>query len=131
MTRNAVILARAMTIALRTWGFYPPDHPAVGLAVDKLLAAMAEATGTGLLQLAVTPRALLIDGAPLDSPDLSVSECAALLHDRDILQLTLVAAPPEPAVRALLAVLALDRAERRARGGPGGHLGGRRRHLHR
>ena len=118
VTRNAVNLARAMTIALRSWGFYPPDHPAVGLAVDRLLAAMAEAAGTGLLQLAVTPKALLIDGAPLDSPDLSVSECAALLHDRDILQLTLVAAPPEPAVRALLTVLALDRAERRARGGP-------------
>ena len=44
VTRNAENLARAITIGLRSWGFYPPEHPAVGLAVDKLVAVAAEAT---------------------------------------------------------------------------------------
>ena len=117
-TKQAVNLARALTIGLRTWGFYPPEHPAVALAVDRMVAACTEATAGGLLQLAVTPHALLIDGLPLDAPDLSVVECAELLHDRDVLQFTVVAPPPDPVVRSLLNVLSLDRDTRRARGGP-------------
>ena len=30
-TRMAVALARAMTIGLRSWGFYPPEHPAIAI----------------------------------------------------------------------------------------------------
>ncbi len=47
ISRNAENLARAITIGLRTWGFYPPEHPAVGLAVDKLVAVATEATNGG------------------------------------------------------------------------------------
>lgn len=118
IARSTVNLARAITVALRSWSFYPPEHPAVGLAVEKLVAAAAEATVGGSLQLAVTPQALLVDGIVLDAPDLSVSSCAALLHDRDILQVTLVAAPDDGVIRALLAVLSLDRETRREQGGP-------------
>ncbi|HJU41250.1 MAG TPA: HEAT repeat domain-containing protein [Vicinamibacterales bacterium] len=117
-TKQAVSLARALTIALRSWAFYPPEHPAVALAVDRMIAACTEAANGGLLQLAVTPHALLIDGLPLETTDLSVIECAELLHDRDILQLTLVSPPPDSVVRSLLNVLSLDRETRRARGGP-------------
>jgi hypothetical protein len=118
VTRTAVNLARAITIALRSWGLYPPEHPAVGLAVDRFVIATTEATSTGLLQLSVTPHALMIDGLILESTDLSVAECATLLHDRDILHLTLVSAPSERSIRSLLTVLSLDRETRRARGGP-------------
>ena len=118
LTKNAVGLARAMTIALRSWGFYPPEHPAVGLAVDRLIAATADAASGGLMQVAVTPHSLLIDGLPLDTTDLGVIECAELLHDRDILQLTVVSPATEATVRSLLTVLSLDRETRRARGGP-------------
>jgi HEAT repeat protein len=119
VTRHAVSLARAMTIALRSWGFYPPEHPAVALAVDRLTAATTEAaSGRGPLQLAVTPHALLVDGLPLDSSDLAVVECAELLHDRDILQVTVVSGATDSTVRSLLTVLSLDRETRRARGGP-------------
>jgi hypothetical protein len=117
-TRAATAVARAMTLALRTWGFYPPEHPAVGLAVERLITATTEAAAGGLLQLAVTPHALLIEGQPLDTTDLAVTECAELLHDRDILQITLISAPDEGVIRALLTVLAMDREDRRARGGP-------------
>lgn len=107
-----------MTVGLRSWGFYPPEHPAVAMAVERLIAACSDASTGGMMQVAVTPRALLIDGMPLESSDMAVVECAELLHDRDILQLTLAAPPPEPVVRSLLNVLTLDRETRRARGGP-------------
>jgi HEAT repeat protein len=116
--KHAVNLARALTLALRSWGFYPPEHPAVGLAVDRMVTACTDATSAGLMQLAVMPHALLIDGLTLETTDLSVVECAELLHDRDILQFSVVGPPPEPVVRSLLTVLSLDRETRRARGGP-------------
>jgi HEAT repeat protein len=118
ITKSAVNLARAITIGLRSWNFYPPEHPAVGLAVDKLVGAAGEAATGGLLQLAVTPHAILVDGMAIDARDLSVTECAALLHDRDILQISFVAPPEEAVIRALLGVLSLDRDTRRAKGGP-------------
>ena len=117
-TRSAVNLARAITIALRGWGFYPPEHPAVVAAVERLTAAAADAAAGGLMQLAVTPHQLLLDGIALDSTDLAVVECAELLHDRDILQRTVMLAPSDEVIRSLLAVLSLDRDTRRARGGP-------------
>lgn len=118
LTKHAVGLARALTIALRSWGFYPPEHPAVALAVDRLVASTTDAAAGGPLQLAVAPHALLVDGLPLDSNDLAVVECAELLHDRDILQLTVISGATEATVRSLLTVLSLDRETRRARGGP-------------
>jgi len=118
VAKHAVAFTRAMTVALRSWGFYPPEHPAVALAVERLVAAAADAASGGLMQIAVTPHELLIDSVLLESGDVSVAECAALLHDRDILQITVVAPPAEEVIRALLAVLTLDRATRRERGGP-------------
>jgi len=117
-TRMAIGLARAMTIGLRSWGFYPPEHPAIAVAVERVIAAATEASAGGMMQLAVTPHALLLDGLPLESSDQAAVECAELLHDRDILQITFVAAPSDAVVRSLLAVLTLDRETRRARGGP-------------
>jgi hypothetical protein len=118
VTRLAVAFARAMTVGLRSWGFYPPEHPAVAMAVERLIATATEACVGGMMQLAVTPRALLLDGLPLDSTDLAAIECAELLHDRDILQLTLAAPPNDAIIRAFLTVMSLDRETRRARGGP-------------
>ena len=118
VTRSAVNLARATTLALRSWGFYPPEHPAVIAAVERFVAAGAEAAAGGLMQLAVTPHQLLLDGIPLESSELAVTECAELLHDRDILQVSVMMAPSEAVVRSLLSVLSLDRITRRSRGGP-------------
>ena len=116
--RLAVGLARALTVGMRSWSFYPPEHPAVAMAVERVIAAATEASAGGMMQLAVTPHALLLDGLPLDTTDLAAVECAELLHDRDILQMTFVAPPGDATVRALLTVLTLDRVTRRARGGP-------------
>ena len=116
--RLAIGVARAITVGMRSWSFYPPEHPAVAMAVDRLIAAASEASAGGMLQLAVTPHALLLDGLPLETGDLAAVECAELLHDRDILQISFIAPPTDAVIRALLAVLTLDRATRRARGGP-------------
>ena len=118
VTRRAGAFARAMTVGVRSWSFYPPDHPAVVMAVERLIATAADACAGGVMQLAVTPHALLIDGLPLEASDLGPVECAELLHDRDILQLSIVAPPSDTVVRSLLAVLSLDRITRRAGGGP-------------
>ncbi|MBY0497831.1 MAG: HEAT repeat domain-containing protein [Cyanobacteria bacterium] len=117
-TRTATAFARAMTLAMRTWGFYPPEHPAVALAVERLGATTADAAAAGLLQIAVTPHALLVEGQPIETTDLAVAECAELLHDRDLLQITIVSAPPDATLRSLLNVLSLDRVTRREQGGP-------------
>ena len=116
--RLAIGIARALTLGMRSWSFYPPEHPAVAMAVERFIAAATEATNAGMMQLAVTPHALLLDGLALDTTDLGTVECAELLHDRDVLQITFIAPPLDPVVRALLTVLTLDRATRRARGGP-------------
>ena len=77
------------------------------MAVERLVAASRDACSGGMLQVAVTPRALLLDGLPLESSDQAVIECAELLHDRDILQITVTTAPNDATIRALLAVLSL------------------------
>jgi hypothetical protein len=118
VTRNAMAAARALTIGLRAWNLYPPEHPALGLAVERLMAVTFESTQQGPLMLAVTPVSLLVDGEPLEGPDGSVGECARLLHELDIVQLSFVAPAPEDAIRSLLSTLTLERTERRKRGGP-------------
>lgn len=116
-TRHALAVARALTIGLRAWKFYPEEHPALHLAMDRLTSITADVTAEGPLMLAVTPETLMVDGAPLVA-DSIVSECARLLHDVDLIQVSFAAAAPRTAVRSLLATLNMDRKERRARGGP-------------
>lgn len=116
-TKHALAVARALTIGLRAWKFYPEEHPALAMAMDRLASITADITAQGPLMLAVTPQTLIVEGAPLDADNI-VSECARLLHDVDLLQVAFVAAAPRDAVRTLLATLNLDRAARRTRGGP-------------
>jgi HEAT repeat protein len=116
-TKHALAVARALTIGLRAWKFYPEEHPALDMAMDRLSHVTAEVTAQGPLMLAVTPETLMVEGVPLTA-DSIVSECARLLHDVDLIQVTFAEAAPHDAVRALLATLNLDRKERRTRGGP-------------
>ncbi len=117
-TTNALATTRSLTIGVRAWKLYPPEHPALGLAIDRLVSRTTAVTIAGPLMLAETPQSLIVDGAPLDAPDAVAAECPRLLHDLDILQLSLVAPASDAAIRALLATLTIGRMERRARGGP-------------
>jgi hypothetical protein len=118
VTRRANDTARALTIGLRSWRLYPPDHPALTAAVERLVRVIADSTRDGPLMLLVTPKTLLVDGAELDTSDPVVAECARVLHDLDILQLSFVSPAPDPVIRRLLGSLSTERTERRKRGGP-------------
>ncbi|HVC19108.1 MAG TPA: HEAT repeat domain-containing protein [Vicinamibacterales bacterium] len=118
LARGVSSFARALIAAARTWTLYPPEHPAVGAAVDRLAEAIAQVTAGAIFSIAATPDALLVEGAAPAGRELHVADAAALLHDRDILHLTFAGHVPLPALRSLLALLALDAAARRARGGP-------------
>ena len=54
--KHALAIARALTIGLRAWKFYPPEHPALGLAIDRLVSATTEATIAGAGHARASPR---------------------------------------------------------------------------
>src|SRR5262245_51905414 len=113
LTRGLLQLARALLAATRNWTLYPPEHPAVGQSVARLAEAVQAATSVSVLTIAVTPETLLIEGVPADRHQSAFADAAALLHDRDILQLTIGGDVPPSALHALLRMLALDAGERR------------------
>lgn len=117
LSRGVLALSRALVAAIRAWTLYPPEHPAVGAAVQRFAHAIGEATSGAVFSVGVTPDALLIEGVPVP-PSPPVSEAAQLLHDRDILQITFAGAVTPEAIHRLLALFAADAASVRARGGP-------------
>jgi HEAT repeat protein len=118
VTRKASDAARALTVGLRAWSLYPSDHPALAMAVDRLVRVTADVTRDGPLMLLVTPQSLLIDGTALDHTDPIVAECARTLYELDILQLSFISPSSDPVIRKLLGSLTIERTERRTRGGP-------------
>ena len=127
LARGLLQLARALLVAVRNWTLYPPEHPTVGASVSRLADAIRQSSLGAIFSLGVTPDTLLVEGAPADPSQTGIAEAAALLHDRDLLQVTFVGDVPTDALHAFLHVLTLDPAERRQRGGPakiwetGGH----------
>jgi len=117
LARSLTQLARALLAAARSWSLYPPEHPAIGASVSRLADAIREAAPGGLLAIGITPETLLVEGAAADATG-PVAEAAALLHDCDLLALTLAGDTPGDAIRDLLRLLCLDEGERRRRGGP-------------
>ena len=111
-------LARAILTATRNWSLYPPEHPAVAQAVTRLHEAVQKATAGAVLAIGVTPDTLLVEGAPADRNQSAIADVAAVLHDRDILQITFVGEVPIDALRAFLGVLTAEAEDRHARGGP-------------
>ena len=116
-SKQAVAVASALTFAVRTRKFYSPEHPAVNLAVERIISVATQATEFGPLVIGVTPQMLIVDGVPVENTA-QVVECARMLHDADIVELSLVLRPSPNAALKFLTTLTLDHAERRARGGP-------------
>jgi hypothetical protein len=111
-------LARALLAAARNWTLYPREHPAVGRSIARLSDAVRQTSGGAIFSPAVTPDTLLVEGAPADRTQTGIAEASALLHDRDIIQITFIGEVPAGALQSLLTLLALDAGERRRRGGP-------------
>jgi hypothetical protein len=43
VSRSVSVLARSLVAAARSWALYPPDHPAVRSALDRLRGGITEA----------------------------------------------------------------------------------------
>ena len=116
LVRESVTLCRALVAAARSWGLYPPEHPAVQAAVDRLAAALP-ASGSSAIAFTVTPLTLTIAGVSLpDEPP--VTDCARLLHERDVRVLGILGAVPGSALQSLLVLLSRPAEEVRSTGGP-------------
>ena len=118
LARGLLQLARALLAATRNWTLYPPEHPTVQASVSRLSDAIQQSTLGAVFSIGITPETLLIEGASADAAQSGIAEAAALLHDRDLLQVTFIGQVPPEAVLAFLQLLTFDAAERRKRGGP-------------
>ncbi|MDE3156646.1 MAG: HEAT repeat domain-containing protein [Acidobacteriota bacterium] len=118
LARGVAAFARALVAAARNWTLYPPEHPAVASSLDRLADAVSQATAGAFFAVSATPDSLLVEGLPVPGREQQLSEAAALLHDRDILQIAFAGEVPPQALRALLTLLALDADARRSGGGP-------------
>src|SRR4051812_46517496 len=98
-------MARALLVAVRNWTLYPPEHPTVGISVERFSAAIRESTLGAAFSLGVTPDTLMIEGTPADAGQTGIAEAAAMLHDRDILTLTFIGTISAPTIHAFLRVL--------------------------
>ena len=101
-----VEFARSCKAAIRIVSMYPPSHPNIQSALERMTAAGTAATSNGPMALGVMPDALLMDGRTLPKPDSSVNELAALLHGHHIGELTLQAPLTAGGWHMLLSLLA-------------------------
>jgi hypothetical protein len=97
-------LAPVLLAAARNWTLYPREHPAVGQSVARLSDAVRQTSGGAIFSLAVTPDTLLVEGAPADRTQIGIAETAALLHDRDMIQITFIGEVPARALQSMLTV---------------------------
>jgi HEAT repeat protein len=117
LVRHAVALARALSAAVRTWGLYPPEHPAVASSMQRFADALGEATHGAAFAFGVTPATLLVMGLPVPD-ETPVVEAARLLHDHDILQISFMGEVAAPTLQELLKLLTTAPETLRAAGGP-------------
>jgi hypothetical protein len=118
LTRSLSHLARALLAATRNWMLYPPQHPTVTAAVERLAGAIRDSSLGTILSIGITPQTLMIEATAADASQPGIAEASAFLHERDLLAMTFVGEVPADAIRALLQLLSLESTERRRRGGP-------------
>ncbi len=109
--------ARTCKAAARAVSLYPPAHPAIGIALQRLTEATRLATADGALHLQVRPDAILIDGVAAKKPDPAIAELAGLFHRHMIGGLVLQSAADADSWRTLMQLLARAPEDVRADGG--------------
>ena len=117
LIRQSISLARALAAGVRNWSLYPPEHPGVRAAVERLAEAVRQSTGGQAFTFGVTADSLLVAGVSLP-PEQPVTEAARLLHDHDLLQITFLGEPTLEGLHALLRLLSTPADELRQGGGP-------------
>src|SRR4051812_26720525 len=117
LSRSVSAVARTLVVAARSWALYPPDHPAVAAALDRLRVAIADASRGQVFAFSVTPDDLFVAGLPVGGRDTATTaEAARWLHDREILQLTFSGDVTVAVLQRLLGMLAEDSRIIRQRG---------------
>lgn len=116
LSRRVNALARALVAAARAWTLYPPSHPAVRSAVERLAGNLEDACQGERLDIGVTPGSLMVGTVVFDG-DGPIAELAGWLHRRDIVHV--IFGPPITlsAVQDFLSVLAEDPVGLQKRGG--------------
>jgi len=116
--QSIVAVAADLTIARRIWNAYPPGHPQIESAVQKLSASFRSLCQSSTrLQLAVTREGLLLDDEYLDRDNRAVKNVAALLFERGIGVLAVLRAPEPDELHAVLSLLVMKREEIYSLGG--------------
>lgn len=116
--QSIVAVAGDLTIARRIWNAYPPGHPQIESAVQKLSASFRSLCQSSTrLQLAVTREGLLLDDEYLDRDNRAVKSVAALLFERGIGVLAVLRAPEPDELHALLSLLVMKREDIFSQGG--------------
>jgi hypothetical protein len=109
--------ARTCKAAARAVSLYPAAHPAIGIALTRLVDSGRRAAEDGPLTLTVLPQALVLGGdAPLRA-DPAIVELAVLLHAHQVGSLTVRAETDADTWRAFLLLLARAPEELRQEGG--------------
>jgi len=109
--------ARACKAATRIVSMYPPTHPAIEGALQRMLTAGAQATAEGTFTVTVLPDTLLVDGRGLAKPDGAVTDLAVMLHQHQVGELVLLAPLTAGAWHLLLSLLAMPPEDVRGEGG--------------
>ncbi len=109
--------ARACKAATRIVSMYPPSHPAIQAALQRMVAAGTDAASTGTFTITVLPDTLLVENRGLPKPDGAVDDLAALLHRHQIGELSLLAPLTAGGWHLLLSLLATAPEEVRGEGG--------------
>ena len=117
-TKAIAAVASDLNIARRIWSAYPPGHPQIEAAVQKLLASFRLLCQDGTqLQLAVTRDSLLLDDVAIERDHRAVKTVAAALFERGIGVLAVQRAPETDELNALLSLLSLKREDIFSQGG--------------
>jgi hypothetical protein len=111
--------ARACKAAARAVSLYPPEHPAIEVALSRLAAAAAAATEKEKFVVRVVPGNLLVDGKMSARPEPALGDLANILHGHLVGELTIHRGVDAASWRAFLALLAQDPQDVRAQGGIG------------
>ena len=65
LIRQSIALARAISAGARSWALYPPEHPAVSAAVNRLVMATRDSTAGAAFTFGITAQTLLVAGLPV------------------------------------------------------------------
>ncbi|RPJ54508.1 MAG: hypothetical protein EHM24_31700, partial [Acidobacteria bacterium] len=109
--------ARACKAASRAVSHYPPEHPAITAALERLVSVVATAAARRSFAMSVLPGDILVEGRACARPDPAIADLAMILHDHMVGALTVHRGIDGDSWRTFLGLLAQSPFEIRSQGG--------------